>query len=154
MIVQPLTIHPLLHIVQHLRSRDLGECLALHPQMGVVEWAHLALEAPGDSFVLAMPDGEPVGAGGFNVFEDQPGVRWTWLIGTERVGLLGSYLHRFAVRVHDAMIADGTRLFRTLCLDDGNPTAFRWLERLGYQRGESGLYGSRRVPMVTWERGV
>lgn len=134
MIVQPLTIHPLLHVVEHMRSRDRQEALMLSPGLSMIEWAHNVLDSGGDNFVFATNDGEPVMAGGWVKDKTADGVRWSWLVGTPKLPVLGAALHRFAVRMHDAMEADGVRRFLTLCLDDSNAAASRWLERLGYQQ--------------------
>lgn len=152
MIAAPLRIHPLLHIVGHIRPRDAQEILAVRRDHDLVEWANEAVNFPGNHFIFASDAGEPIAAGGWIDGPVSHAVQ-SWLIATDRIGSIADGLHRFAVRSHRALVGVGVKRFCTIGVV-GYEDGCRWLKHLGYvqegimrKAGRSGedLYVAARV---------
>lgn len=155
MLVRPLTIHPLLHIVEHLRPDDLSAIIATSDDGTPIEWANEVTDAHGQQFIALADDGEPVAAFGF-ISTLVRHVMSTWFVATPRISDIGLSLHRFAIRSHKAMAGDGVRRFETQ-----NPFEFarpgcvqrRWLDRLGYHpEGVHRGRGAQGQDMISFAR--
>lgn len=152
MIARPLRIHELLHVVEHLRSRDAEEISCTRADDDLVSWANDVIGLKGNHFIFGNNGGEPIAAGGWTNTPTRHAVQ-SWLVATDKLRSISDGLHRFALRAHKALARDGVRRFVTIGLV-GYEDGCRWLKHLGYvqegilrKAGRDGqdLYVSARV---------